>query len=61
MIVENRSTTDVYKRQGEVFVPPKKDTAIQVKTSLEYATDTVINAVSYTHLLLSVCLLLVGT
>lgn len=28
---------------GEVFVPPKKDTAIQVKTSLEYATDTVID------------------
>ena len=27
---------------GEVFVPPKKDTAIQVKTSLEFATDTVI-------------------
>ena len=24
-------------------MPPKKDTAIQVKTSLEYATDTVIN------------------
>ena len=25
-----------------MFVPPKKDTAIQVKTSLEFATDTVI-------------------
>lgn len=32
-----------FRRLGEVFVPPKKDTAIQVKTSLEYATDTVIN------------------
>ena len=36
-----------FRRLGEVFVPPKKDTAIQVKTSLEFATDT---AVSYTHL-----------
>ena len=27
---------------GEVFVPSKEDTAIQVKTSLEFATDTVI-------------------
>ena len=32
-----------FRRLGEVFVPPKKDTAIQVKTSLEYATDTVID------------------
>ena len=32
-----------FRRLGEVFVPPKKDTSIQVKTSLEYATDTVIN------------------
>ena len=29
-----------FRRLGEVFVPPKKDTAIQVKTSLEFATDT---------------------
>ena len=44
-----------FRRLGEVFVPPKKDTAIQVKTSLEFATDTVIepyNPVSYTHLTL---------
>lgn len=33
-----------FRRLGEVFVPPKKDTAIQVKTSLEYATDTLIGA-----------------
>ena len=26
-----------FRRLGEVFVPPKKDTAIQVKTSLEFA------------------------
>ncbi|MDE6348704.1 MAG: hybrid sensor histidine kinase/response regulator [Bacteroides sp.] len=31
-----------FRRLGEVFVPPKKDTAIQVKTSLEFVTDTVI-------------------
>ncbi len=31
-----------FRRLGVVFVPPKKDTAIQVKTSLEFATDTVI-------------------
>ena len=31
-----------FRRLGEVFVPPKKDTAIQVKTSLEFATDTII-------------------
>lgn len=31
-----------FRRLGEVFVPPKKDTAIQVKTSLEFATDTLL-------------------
>lgn len=34
-----------FRRLGEVFVPPKKDTAIQVKTSLEFATDTVIEPI----------------
>ena len=29
-----------FRRLGEVFVPPKKDTAIHVKTSLKFATDT---------------------
>ncbi len=33
-----------FRRLGEVFVPPKKDTAIQVKTSLEFATDTLLDA-----------------
>ncbi|WP_297328360.1 hybrid sensor histidine kinase/response regulator [uncultured Bacteroides sp.] len=33
-----------FRRLGEVFVPPKKDTAIQVKTSLEFATDTVLGS-----------------
>lgn len=33
-----------FRRLGEVFVPPAKDTAIQVKTSLEFATDTVLDA-----------------
>ena len=32
-----------FRRLGEVFVPPKKDSAIQVKITLEYATDTVID------------------
>lgn len=32
-----------FRRLGEVFVPPKKDSAIQVKTTLEYAMDTVID------------------
>lgn len=31
------------RRLGEVFVPPKKDTSIQVKTSLEFATDTLLD------------------
>lgn len=33
-----------FRRLGEVFVPPKKDTAVQVKTSLEFATDTLLDA-----------------
>lgn len=33
-----------FRRLGEVFVPPKKDTAIEVKTSLEFAVDTVLDA-----------------
>lgn len=32
-----------FRRLGEVFVPPKKDSSIQVKTSLEFAVDTVID------------------
>lgn len=32
-----------FRRLGEVFVPPKKDTAIEVKTSLEFATDTLLD------------------
>lgn len=32
-----------FRRLGEVFVPPKKDTAIQVNTSLEFAIDTIID------------------
>jgi len=33
-----------FRRLGEVFVPPKKDTAVQVQTSLEVATDTILDA-----------------
>lgn len=32
-----------FRRLGEVFVPSKKDTTIQVQSSLEYATDTIID------------------
>ncbi len=31
-----------FRRLGEVFVPPKKDSAVQVQTILEYATDTIL-------------------
>lgn len=40
-MVTKPSKKGFFRRLGEVFVPPKKDTAIQVKTSLEFATDTV--------------------
>lgn len=33
-----------FRRLGEVFVPPRKDSAIQVQTTLEVATDTVLDA-----------------
>ena len=32
-----------FRRLKEAFVPPKEDSLIEVKTSLEYATDTVID------------------
>lgn len=32
-----------FRRLGEVFVPPKKDSTVQVKTSFEYATDTLLD------------------
>lgn len=41
-VVEHSRKKGFFRRLGEVFVPPKKDTAIRVKTSLEFATDTVI-------------------
>lgn len=31
-----------FRRLGEVFAPPREDTAIRVNTSLEYATDTLL-------------------
>ena len=34
-----------FKRLGEVFAPSKKDTAVLVKTSLEIATDTILEPV----------------
>ncbi|WP_330941961.1 hybrid sensor histidine kinase/response regulator [Bacteroides sp. MSB163] len=33
-----------FRRLGEVFVPPRKDSAVQVQTTLEVATDTVLDA-----------------
>ncbi|WP_300694454.1 ATP-binding protein [uncultured Bacteroides sp.] len=33
-----------FRRLGEVFVPPKKDSAVQVQTTLEVATDTILDA-----------------
>ena len=33
-----------FRRLGEVFVPPRKDSAVQVQTTLEDATDTVLDA-----------------
>ena len=41
-IVTRPKKKGFFRRLGEVFRPPKQDTAIQVKTSLEFATDTVI-------------------
>lgn len=32
-----------FRRLGEVFVPPKKDTALQVQTTLEVAVDTILD------------------
>lgn len=33
-----------FRRLGEVFLPPRKDSAVQVQTTLEVATDTVLDA-----------------
>ena len=33
-----------FRRLGEVFVPPRKESAVQVQTTLEVATDTVLDA-----------------
>ncbi|WP_300704716.1 ATP-binding protein [Bacteroides sp.] len=43
-VVTSPKKKGFFRRLGEVFAPPKKDTAIQVKTSLEFATDTVLEA-----------------
>ena len=41
-IVTRPQKKGFFRRLGEAFRPPKRDTAIQVKTSLEFATDTLI-------------------
>ena len=43
-VVTPQKKKGFFRRLGEVFVPPKKDSSIQVKTSLEFAVDTVIDA-----------------
>lgn len=42
-VVTPQKKKGFFRRLGEVFVPPKKDSSIQVKTSLEFAVDTVID------------------
>ncbi len=42
-ILTKQKKKGFFRRLGEVFVPPKKDTAIHVKTSLEFATDTLLD------------------
>lgn len=43
-ILTKQKKKGFFKRLGEVFAPSKKDTAIQVKTSTEFATDTLLDA-----------------
>ena len=43
-VVTSPKKKGFFRRLGEVFAPSKKDTTIQVKTSLEFATDTVLEA-----------------
>lgn len=43
-ILTKQKKKGFFKRLGEVFAPPKKDTAVQVKTSTEFATDTLLDA-----------------
>ncbi len=42
-ILTKQKKKGFFRRLGEVFVPPKKDTAIHVKSSLEFATDTLLD------------------
>ncbi len=41
-ILTKQEKKGFFRRLGEVFVPPKKDTAVQVQTSLEFSTDTLL-------------------
>lgn len=43
-VVTSSRKRGFFRRLGEVFAPSKKDTTIQVKTSLEFATDTILEA-----------------
>lgn len=42
-IVTKPKRKSFFRRLGEVFVPPKQDTSIQVKTSHEFHTDTIVD------------------
>ena len=42
-IVVQKKKKSFFRRLGEVFSPSKEDTAIQIRTATEYATDTVID------------------
>ena len=43
-VVTQPKKKSFFRRLGEVFVPPRKDSAVQVQTTLEVATDTVLDA-----------------
>lgn len=43
-VVTHPKKKSFFRRLGEVFVPPRKDSAVQVQTTLEVATDTVLDA-----------------
>ena len=43
-VVSRPKKKGFFRRLGEVFAPSQKDTTVQVKTSMEFATDTVLEA-----------------
>lgn len=43
-VVTQPKKKNFFRRLGEVFVPPKKDSAVQVQTTLEVSIDTILDA-----------------